>query len=381
MSLTKIFEYAVIGAGPAAICAIPNIIHTGVSGNDICWIDNKFNVGDFGTILSRGSSVPGNSRVQTYQNVNQAIYQMVPACKPDHAFELDSLAPDYVCSIKVAAKPLQYITDRLRTIVHSQQGIVSDIITSNEGSNISIRISDDTVSTIMAKRVILATGSIPKTLELPSMHKTIKIIDPNITFIQSEVTDYLQKNSDVKKVAVIGSSHSAALATMHLLKAGIPVKQFMNKEYKFAAPAIGPHGEKYTMFDNTGLKGDVALFTRQLLNDVNSEYQQKLMFHIGKDREDITQLLEANLFDCTHAIAAVGYQPSATLRINNIPLSEYQHDSKTTEIIGVNGVFGIGIAFPEKKQAISGEIEFAVGVGKFWDTASNPDILNTWGNV
>ena len=62
----------------------------------------------------------------------------------------------------------------------------------------------------------------------------------------------------------------------------------------------------------------------------------------------------------------------------NIPLSQYQHNNKTTGFENVPGIIGIGVAFPPLVKAISGEIEYAVGVGKFWTTASNPAVLEFW---
>jgi thioredoxin reductase len=382
-SKVKVAEYVIIGAGPSAICAIPNILNSGVSKTDIIWIDPQFKVGDFGTVLSVGSSVPGNTTVKNYQKVNKEIYKMVPECAPqqNQIFEIDRLQPNFICSLKIATDPMQHITNELRKVVPSVEGRVINILTTREGLTLEIKLSNGTSKYIKSKRVIIATGAKPKTLKLPTVHNEITMIDPNVVFIQTSLSDYLCRHPSITTVAVIGSSHSAALATMHLLKAGLTVKQFMNKAYKYATPCISPNGAKYTRDDNTGLKGDVAKFTRKLFDDIKldtGEHKGKLRFYIGKDQQEANRLLEKHLFGCSYAVATIGYEPSNTLQVNNMPLSTLTHNNKTTEFKEVKGLFGIGIAYPQEVKSISGEIEPAVGVGKFWATANNPNVIEIW---
>jgi hypothetical protein len=383
ISNTREMKYAIIGAGPAAICAIPRLLESGVESQDIIWIDPQFKVGEFGTTLSMGSSVPGNTAVEDYQKVNAEIFQLLPACAPTggQQFEIDNLDPRFVCSLKTASESLQHITDRLRNLITSVEGTVSHIITTETGLKIEMTLLDGASHFITTKRVILATGATPKIFQLPPAHHKIKMIHPNVAFIQTSLEDYLCQHPGATTVAVIGSSHSAALATMHLLKAGMCVKQFMNKEYKYATPTTAPDGRKYTMYDNTGLKGDVARFTKQLLADMKAgtgEYQDRLQLYIGKDRQEINILLEKNLSDCSHAVAAIGYETANTLRVDGLPLSQLSHNNKTTAFEDVKGLFGIGVAFPLEVKAISGELEPAVGVGKFWSTVSDPHVLELW---
>lgn len=371
-------EYVIIGGGPAAICAVAKLYGSGVPGDKIVWVDPKFKVGDFGTKLSVGSSVPGNTAVESYQEVNNAIYSMIPECEPGPEekvqFEMSSLSPDTPCSLRVATQPLQHITNNLRKLVRSVEGVVPVVQEIKGRIRVSIKSADSTTRYVIAKRVILAVGAELKTMRLASR---ITTIDPNITFIESQLKRYLDENSGIKVVAVIGSSHSAALAAMHLLQAGIKVKQFMNKEYKFATPAISSDGIRYTRFDNTGLKGIVAIFTRKLLSDARTgQGKYNGMWECYTDKNITT------LSDCTHAVVCIGYKPTCYLQVNGLPLSEFMYDKHTTQMIGVDerlvsGVFGIGVAFPPEVKSISGELEFAVGVGKFWASLDNR-ILKEW---
>lgn len=366
----KAMKYSVIGAGPAGICEVASLLQQGVAGEDILWVDPAFKVGDFGTILSQGSSVPGNSKVSSYQKVIQAIYKAIPACAPkaNQAFELDHLPPDFVCSLKVAALPLQHITEQLKEMVATAQGWVTDILNVDTGFSLKIESDQEEPQTLFVERVTLATGAKPKTLTLP-----ISMLDPTIVFIESALKDFLQRHPEVKTVAVIGSSHSAALATMHLLKAGVSVKQFMNKAYQYAQPAITAEGIPYTMFDNTGLKGDVAHFTKKLFAELEkqqSEYQHQLQIYRGNSREEVDDYLKHYLPSCTHAVACIGYVAASTLRINHRPLSTFSHNGETMAFNEIKHLNGAGIAFPQKITAYSGEVEFAVGVEKFWSTAN-----------
>lgn len=378
----RVYEFAIVGAGPAAICAIASILKNRIAScHDVAWIDPQFRVGSFGTTLSTGSSVPGNTNVASYLRVNGDIFGSLPGCNPDKKFDLENLDPNFDCPLKVAAEPLQFLTDRLREMLASLEGRVLDVSSTKAGLELTLELADGAPMRVESRRVILAVGARPKTLKLPAIHSNIIMIDPHIAFIETELAKYLRNNPAITTVAVIGSSHSAALATMHLLRAGLSVRQFMNKEYKFARPGVAPDGTRYTMYDNTGLKGDVAKFTRQLLSDMSSGrggYADRLQIYRAKSSKEVGLLLEEHLLGCSHAVAAVGYERSDSLLINKRPLSEYTYDTKTSEFHAVSGLFGVGIAFPQKVKAISGEVEFSVGVRKFWVTVNSAEVLEAW---
>ena len=376
----KKVEYLIIGAGPAAITTIPSLIKSGVNKDSILWIDPEFKVGNFGTTLSVGSSVPGNTAVEAYQTVNRRIYEIVKQCAPDRRFAIDEMDPGFVCTLKVATEPMQHITDRLRSVVPSIEGKVTHINSTQNGLTVEIASPDGSSQFVDTKRAIMATGAEPKTLKLPH---DVTVIEPNTAFIQTELAQYLSQHPGIHTVAVIGSSHSAALASMHLLKAGLNVKQFMNKDYLFATPQVSAEGVKYTQYDNTGLKGDVAKFTKQLLDDMKKgtgEFKGKLTIYKGKNTQEVEMLMKDHLTECSHVVQTIGYKPADTLTVNGKPLASLVHNNKTTEFKDVKGLFGIGVGFPLEVKAISGEVEPAVGVGKFWATANKSDVLERWKN-
>lgn len=372
-------EYVVVGAGPAGICAVAKLYAAGIKGEEILWIDPQFKVGEFGTTLSAGSSVPGNTAVENYQKVNHAIYQSIPVCSPidKKAFEMSALTPTFACTLKTATEPLQHISNKLCELVETKSAAVTSINETKDGLSLQVKLVDGQTSRFSTKRIILAVGAEPKTLHLP---KPVKTIHPNVAFIQSELNQFLTVHPEIKSVAVIGSSHSAALATMHLLQAGIHVKQFMNKPYKFATPKIAPNGTKYMQFDNTGLKGSVATFTQELLSPTSVTHKNyKNNFECIMDEK--SDAFQAKLAGCTHAVVCIGYKPLSSLRINGLDLAKFSYDKYSTQMLidgrPVPGVFGIGAAFPLEVTAISGEVEFAVGVGKFWSCIDDK-ILKIW---
>lgn len=378
--MQKQVDYLIIGAGPAAICAVAKLHYTLKGRGNILWVDPEFKVGDFGTLLSVGSSVPGNTTVAGYQRVNNAIYQCIPACAPTaeemQTYQLNTLSGEETCFLKLAALPLQHISNKLRQLIHHAQGSVLAIDEVKLGLKATIQLNDGKLQSVLAKRIILAIGAQPKTISLPAH---IELIDPNIAFIESELDQYLTNHPNISTMAVIGSSHSAALATMHLLKAGIAVKQFMNKDYKFAERVKNADGTVYTRYDNTGLKGEVAKFTKQLLAKQQNQEKVKWQYYINHDK---SALNEMQLSGCTHAVACVGYATRQSLKINGLSVANFHYNKTTTQIITqqgdpVKGVFGFGIAFPIEVTAISGETEYAVGVEKFWNTL-NDEVLSYW---
>lgn len=374
--LLKTVEYTFVGAGPANICGIAKVLASGVPESSIRWIDRcGFHVGDFGSILSIGSSVPGNTAVSEYQAVNQTIYSILGIHPPTGTFAIDSMSPSFTCSLKDATAPMQLISNELRAKVDAREGEVINIDEVDEGLQFTLKSSDGQIEQWISKRGILATGARPKPVNLPKQHASICMIDPTIAFIESSVATYLAENPGIKNVAVIGSSHSAALAVMHLLKAGLTVKHFMNKEYRYACQVVSIDGKKYTQFDNTGLKGEVAVFTRSLLSETSKLHHKNYYRYLGKNTTETMQLMDNHLEGCTHAVAAIGYEASSTLLVNGRLLTSLRHNNKTMAFEEIKGLFGHGIAFPQETKDAVG-----VGVKKFWSTVCDHRVVTAWKN-
>lgn len=192
-------------------------------------------------------------------------------------------------------------------------------------------------------------------------------------------------------VAVVGASHSAILVLMNLYNLAatshphLRVKWFTrHKSLRYAEYKDG-----WILYDNTGLKGQAAQWARENLEEETSATSPvskviaKLWTSPDEAKEDA--VYHAELPSCTHVVQAVGYQrdplpqlyamehPGATPDILTI-----EHDSLTGRIFGktsssspdqgrryLPGLFGAGIAFPERVTDPAGNVEYSVGFWKF----------------
>jgi cation diffusion facilitator CzcD-associated flavoprotein CzcO len=59
----KSYRFAVIGAGPAGIATVGQLLDAGIPSDEIAWIDSHFAVGDFGMLWR---NVPSNTRVSLF---------------------------------------------------------------------------------------------------------------------------------------------------------------------------------------------------------------------------------------------------------------------------------------------------------------------------
>lgn len=184
-------------------------------------------------------------------------------------------------------------------------------------------------------------------------------------------------------VAVVGASHSAILVLMNLYNLAasshpqLRIKWFSrHRSLRYAKPMDG-----WILYDNTGLKGDAAQWARQNLEDAAfaaspvSRIITKIYTSTGAPEE---QAYRAELPDCTHIVQAIGYQrdPLPTISTLDSVGSEpssvtVEHDGLTGRFVSVHngthvpGLFGAGIAFPERVTDPAGNIEHAVGFWKF----------------
>lgn len=126
--------------------------------------------------------------------------------------------------------------------------------------------------------------------------------------------------------------------------------------------------------DNTGLKGLAADFARAQLEDgvlgtsPAGQVVEKVDCGNGKEAEMYGKYLP----ECSHIVHAVGFtrDPLPQLVKAGRPLAmEFDHESgQFHEQAGgkaIPGLFGAGIAFPERVVDPYGNVEYAVGFFKF----------------
>lgn len=337
------FSWAVIGAGPAGIASVGKLLDSGVDPQKIVWVDPDFKVGDFGTKWLKVSS---NTRIGLFTKFFESCRSFKYDTSPH--FEIKEMDPTDTCLLSRAAKPLQWISDHLKTHVHAISGTLNHLKLSNRLWHLNIgEIS------LQSKNVILATGSEPHSLSFSDIEEiplTIALDDDKLATITEK--------EDV--VAVFGASHSAIIIIKSLLEA-CDVKQVINLYLSPLRYAV--YFDDWILFDDTGLKGKTALWARE---NIDGQLPSKLQ-RILSTEENIQQILPM----CTKVIYATGFKKRC-ISIEGMRTLEYSDRSG----IIAPGLFGIGIAFPEAKVDRFGTRELRVGLWKFMEHLN--EVMPIW---
>lgn len=329
------FQWAVIGAGPAGIAAIGKLLDHGIDPKTIAWLDPEFKVGDFGTKWRKVSS---NTRVKLFTRFYEACHAFQFSSSPKH-YEIHTVDPNETCLLSIAADPLQWITDHLKSTVHSIIGKVLHLKLFDR--HWEVTLADKKVR---AKNIILATGAEPKSLSFTGITEIpLEIaLDPDQLALACDKDDV---------VAVFGSSHSAIIIIKTLLEA-CQVKKVVNFFLEPLRYAV--YFEDWILFDDTGLKGKTAQWARDNIDGLHPPKLERVL----SNEENIRKTLSS----CNKAIYATGFQ-KRSIAVDGMNTLEY---NKSNGIIAP-GLFGLGIAFPEAKHDRHGTLEYRVGMWKFME--------------
>lgn len=327
----KKYTWAVIGAGPAGIAAVGQLIKHGVDANSIVWIDPEFKAGDFAKYWSEVSS---NTQVKLFKD----FLKHCTAFNYNINTELDKIPVTETCKLALMDEPLRIVTNNLLEHVSQYIGTVDKIYLSKRMWHIVIRNKEQ----INANNVILATGAVPKSMVPPEGIEAISIYDA------LNPKELAKKCSTGDTVAVFGSSHTAVILLRELLQIGVKeVVNFYREPLRFAVQL-----EDFILFDDTGLKGNTAIWAREYLN---GEIPHGLR-RIVSSEENVNQHLPL----CTKVIYAIGFQARLPI-VEGYPNVSYNPHNG----IIAPGLFGVGIAFPESKTDPYGNTELSVGLWKF----------------
>lgn len=328
----KIFQWAVVGAGPAGIAAVGKLLDKGVNPAHLLWLDPHFKVGDLGFYWRNVSS---NTKVKLFTKFLQDADSFLYHKSPD--FKLKHLSEEDTCLLNDIVEPLQWVTDHLCQKVVAEKTVICHLeLTENTWA----LQSDSQI--YYAKNVVLATGAEPQTLGYP-----------NVATIPLEIAMDKKRLSEAVDIdqtyAVFGSSHSAIIIVNYLVDLG--VKKIINF-YRSPCRYAIDFGE-WILFDNTGLKGQTARWAREHIDGVLPAN----LIRYPANEANINRYLP----ECNKVIYAVGFK-----RRTNISIGHYEHSHYNPHvgIIGP-GLFGLGIAYPEVKADPLGSIETQVGLWKF----------------
>jgi hypothetical protein len=331
--MKKNFQWAVVGAGPAGIAAVGKLLDLGIPGTDILWIDPHFKAGDLGELWRNVSS---NTNVQRFLDFLHAI-DSFSYKNAGTDFRLNHLEPEDTCTLTEIVEPLLWVTLQLikqvitkKTTVHSMA--LSERIWSLETDSERYK----------SKNVILAIGALPSNLNYPG----VDIVPFDTAIDKKRLADYVDKNNTY---AVFGSSHSAIIIVRYLVDLG--VKKIINF-YRSPCRYAIDMGD-WILFDNTGLKGQTALWARENIDGI---FPSNLVRY-NTTEPNIARFLP----ECDKVIYAVGFE-----KRNNIVIGDYEHAGYNPHvgIIGP-GLFGLGIAYPQLKPDPFGSVESQVGLWKF----------------
>lgn len=184
-------------------------------------------------------------------------------------------------------------------------------------------------------------------------------------------------------VAVIGASHSAILAlrNLHNLAStshpSLRVFWFPRHPLRYAVDK----GD-WILRDNTGLKGQVAEWARTHLDHDDEAFARSDVGHVIKKintKDDETGSYDEFLRSCDYIVEATGFTRDTLPNLfkleddgKKVPRSDkVSYDRVTGAFLEevssgpIKGLYGAGIAFPEKVVDPEGNTEMAVGMWKF----------------
>ena len=218
---------------------------------------------------------------------------------------------------------------------------------------------------------VLCTGSSPITGPLPVSGFQEIGLDPALN---PPLLSKLLPSHKSLLVGVIGASHSAILVLRNLYNLAasthpeLRIRWFTRHPLRYAEEREG-----WIFRDNTGLKGDVAVWAKENLEEdrLPSSPVSKYLEKIATTREREQDDYKNNLPGCTHVVQAIGFKS------NDIPVlkkdgeeMEATYDYRTggfEDVKGerVKGLYAAGIAWPERVVDPEGNTEYAVGLWKF----------------
>lgn len=337
------YAWAVIGAGPGGMAAVGKLLDHGVADRDIAWIDPAFGAGDIG---AKWRSVSSNTKVAAFldylNGANAFRFSDAPA------MPLVETDPEETCALALVADPLLWITEQLRERVDTFETTATGLVLQNRAWRIETEQRE-----LTATNVILAVGATPKKLKYPQLQE----IPLEVALDPEKLAEEPLANATV---AVFGSSHSSMIAIPHLLRHPVAkVVNFYRTPLKYAV-----YMDDWILFDDSGLKGRAAVWARENIDGVLPQRLERCLVD-GPDFDD-------KLAECTLAVYTVGLERRSLPETRQWGQLDYNPDNG----ILAPGLFGVGIAFPQRAVDRYGYVEYRVGLKKFMDYLD--EVLPLW---
>ncbi|KAK3078912.1 hypothetical protein LTS18_006307 [Coniosporium uncinatum] len=357
-SNTRPYDAVVIGAGPGGLTAASNLMDQGLS--NICMFDPYFTAG---RIHEKYREVPSNTKTHMFEKWatgTKTFSQIIEAApKPNAYTTMLSFDQDEGCMLGDAVNVAQLLSDGIRKVpgVDSVTARVRKLRRERD-------VWDLSEHGITSRKVVLTLGSHPKRFDLVDKYPHLKELDLDITLKPSALRETVPAGS---KVGVIGASHSAVLALKNLYELGnVSIVNFHRSPLLYAEYKDG-----WILYDNTGLKGVAADWAREILAPENPNPRLRRI-NLKTDGRADKEIYDRELEDCTHLVSAIGYEMNAlpTIEVDGQevladfdPLTGRFKEKESQRPLP--GLYGAGIAYPERVTDRAGNVESAVGWFKF----------------
>lgn len=376
------YEAVVVGGGPAGIAAVAFLLENKKS--PVLWVDERFHGGRLDKAYRE---VPANTKVKRFMSFADSTkaFREITGRTPRLATEktayqvLKNMDQEETSHIAEAADLCIQLTAGL----NEEKGVTKRIAKVTDASwteagkwSVNVKSLDthhSSQATAMSNLLVLCTGASPTTAPLPVSN--IQEVNLDIALSPTKLSTLLPSDQKLS-IGVIGASHSAILVLLNLYKLAssshpnLRIKWFTRHPLRYAE-------ERGTWIyrDNTGLKGSVATWAKANLEEAvlpNADISRYLTkITTPKDAEGEKAAYEEHLEGCEYVVQAIGYKadPVPGLKREGKELV-VKSDCETGGFVDeegekVRGLYGCGIAFPERVTDPEGNVEFAVGLFKF----------------
>lgn len=283
--LHSTYEAVVVGAGPAGIVSVGNLLEKQVG--NILWVDETF---QGGRINQYYREVPSNTKTKLFLEFAESVApfrNIVSAgSSKDLLQDIRKLDQEKGCQLSHAADICLMLTSGLKNTpgVTAQPGRVTSATLDERSQTWNVNLTTPTQSSsstplepIRTKRLILCTGSTPLDPPLPYEPPGLKHINLDDALSPTTLRTLLTPLSSSRTpttIAVIGASHSAILVLMnlsHIISSSphlnLKVKWFTRHPLRYAEYDSSGH---VSARDNTGLKGQAAVWAKENLEPLFS---------------------------------------------------------------------------------------------------------------
>ncbi|KAL2178469.1 pyridine nucleotide-disulfide oxidoreductase-domain-containing protein [Thermothelomyces heterothallicus CBS 202.75] len=254
----------VVGAGPAGIAAVGNLVDKYPRGN-VVWVDKSFDGGSIGQLYREVPSFSPAGNFLEYATalpIFRGIADAVP--RPNAVTRLQALDPNMTCSLSHAADMLQLLSDGL--IRHPSVKPVLGTVT-EAGRNSSTRQWRVAVQPnhdighvphqeeYHAPLVVLCTGTLPRAMPLPA---PVSRLGLETCLSPTRLARLLPRDRD-RTVAVLGHGYAAAVVLKNLFC--LAASSYPRLRVRWFAPGPEPWPDGALLPQS----GEVAEFARAVL--------------------------------------------------------------------------------------------------------------------